>query len=149
MFYRRCSGPCTQGSASESCLTATIAARERCLKILAVRGNNVQSNGSNGSIASNGSDDGSSTPLDRPKTPGTPGPSLLARIAEPLDLPSRRSKGTVHGSQEELDADIPHGVRSEWSSKLVMYGSTQTHSLGAKVSWTGGGGGGIWDGLLK
>ncbi len=55
-------------------------------------------------------------------------------IAEPQDVPSEETNGTIHESQEELDDDIPHGVRTEWTSKMVMYGSTQTHSLGAKVN---------------
>jgi aromatic-L-amino-acid decarboxylase len=34
--------------------------------------------------------------------------------------------------------DIPDDIRAKYSSKLVMYGSTHTHSLGQKVSQTKG-----------
>ena len=60
-----------------------------------------------------------------------------SEIADPQDVPSEETNGTIHESQQELDEDIPEGVRTEWTSKMVMYGSTQTHSLGAKVSQCG------------
>lgn len=35
---------------------------------------------------------------------------------------------------KDTDGDVPQDVRSEYTSKLVIYGSTQTHSVGKKVS---------------
>ena len=68
-----------QGSASESCLTAAMAARERALRHLAT----------------------------------------TSAVASDADA--------VPGS------DVPVSIREKYGQKLVMYGSTQTHSLGAKV----------------
>ncbi len=56
-----------------------------------------------------------------------------ASIADVQDVPSVETNGTVRLSERELDADIPSGVRAEYTKRMVMYGSTQTHSLGAKV----------------
>lgn len=70
-----------QNSASESALTAAIAARERALSILA-RSNNLDA---------------------------------------------------VEGGQ---NSEIPDAIREQYTSKLVMYGSTQTHSVAAKVPIT-------------
>jgi hypothetical protein len=64
-----------QGSASESCLTAAIAARERALNRLYQQQGDLQVEG----------------------------------------------------------AGLPQTIRDRYAQKLVMYGSTQTHSLGAKV----------------
>ena len=36
-------------------------------------------------------------------------------------------------SQAIRGSDVPVSVRDQYGQKLVMYGSTQTHSLGAKV----------------
>ena len=33
----------------------------------------------------------------------------------------------------DLKSEVPVGVREKFSQKLVMYGSTHTHSVGAKV----------------
>lgn len=71
------------GSASESALTAAIAARERALRILATQREHED---------------------------------LIAAGEEGIP-------GTV----------VPVDVREKYGQKLVMYGSTQTHSLGAKV----------------
>ena len=54
---------------------------------------------------------------------------LLAE-REPADLaPNGHAldDGGVPGS------DVPMAIREKYGQKLVMYGSTQTHSLGAKV----------------
>lgn len=77
-----------QATASESALTAAMAARERALQVLAKQ-HAAESSESNG--------DGSETP----KPPGS---------------------------------DVPNHIREKYGQKLVMYGSTQTHSLGVKVS---------------
>lgn len=67
-----------QGSASESAVTAAMAARERALRYLT---HNLAS----------------------------------------------------EDSQDALRSVVPNSVRERYGQKLVMYGSTQTHSLGAKV----------------
>lgn len=83
------------GSASESCLTAAIAARERCLK-------------------------------------------MMARSMGKLSLDGKMANGisvNADGSRvKDTDGDVPDDVREAYMSKLVIYASTQTHSLGKKVS---------------
>ncbi|BEJ10639.1 hypothetical protein CspHIS471_0100610 [Cutaneotrichosporon sp. HIS471] len=69
-------------SASDMCLTAAIAARERALRVLAREHHNAN---------------GTATPTEGP-------------------------------------TDIPFSVRSESTNKLVIYGSTQTHSIGVKTA---------------
>lgn len=39
-----------------------------------------------------------------------------------------------HGSQGVPGSSIPLHSREKWSQRLVMYGSTQTHSIGSKVN---------------
>ncbi|KAK4689824.1 hypothetical protein P7C73_g271, partial [Tremellales sp. Uapishka_1] len=73
-------GGVIMGSASESCLTAAIAARERALRRLA------------------------STASDEKPCAIVPG------------------------------SDIPDTIREKYGQKLVVYGSTQTHSIGAKTA---------------
>ncbi|GMK59733.1 hypothetical protein CspeluHIS016_0803390 [Cutaneotrichosporon spelunceum] len=69
-------------SASDMCLTAAIAARERALRVLARDHHQVN---------------GTATPTEGP-------------------------------------TDVPYSVRSENTKRLVMYGSTQTHSIGVKTA---------------
>ena len=97
-----------QGAASESAIVATVAARERCLRMLSLRGT-PQVDEKHG-LSNNGQSD-TSVKTDE----------LGTRI-------------------NDADGDVDDTVRDKYHSKLVMYGSTQTHSIGIKVSrasWSG------------
>jgi hypothetical protein len=91
-----------QGAASESAIVATVAARERCLRMLSMRGA-PQVDEKHG-LSLNGQND-TSVKTDE----------LGTRI-------------------NDADGDVDDTIRDMYHSKLVMYGSTQTHSIGIKVS---------------
>lgn len=88
------------GAASESAIVATVAARERCLRMLSLQGA-PQVDERNGLEPANG---------DNVKTD---------------ELGTR-----INGA----DGDVDETVRDKYHHKLIMYGSTQTHSIGVKVS---------------
>jgi aromatic-L-amino-acid decarboxylase len=90
-----------QGAASESAIVATVAARERCLRMLSMRGA-PQVDEKHG-LSLNGQND-TSVKTDE----------LGTRI-------------------NDADGDVDDTIRDMYHSKLVMYGSTQTHSIGIKV----------------
>jgi hypothetical protein len=77
----------SRGSASESCLTVAIGARERALRIIAQQ----EEANTNGTFSS-------------------------------------------HSDPDLINPTIPTHIRSTYTQKLVMYGSTQTHSIGAKAA---------------
>lgn len=91
-----------QGAASESAIVATVAARERCLRMLSLRG--APQVDENHGLSNNGQSD-TSVKTDE----------LGTRI-------------------NDADGDVDDTIRDKYHSKLVMYGSTQTHSIGIKVS---------------
>lgn len=103
-------------------MIAAIAARERCLRIL-----------------SNSSNDTRSSPDSASK--GTPGAAQnghsISEIADSQQVPSNATNGKIGAAVEEGNdeaVEINSEQRADWTGKMVMYGSTQTHSLGAKVS---------------
>lgn len=110
-----------QGSASESCLTAAIAARERCLKMIARSLDKMPAAGAGPSTTNNSSRSG---------TPGLAGRANhdMEDMGGPL-----QGVGSDGSKVKDTDGDVPQDVRSEYTSKLVIYGSTQTHSVGKKV----------------
>lgn len=91
-----------QGAASESAIVATVAARERCLRMLSLQG--APEVDEKHGLSPNGQND-TSVKTDE----------LGTRI-------------------NDADGDVDDTIRDKYHSKLVMYGSTQTHSIGIKVS---------------
>jgi aromatic-L-amino-acid decarboxylase len=59
-------------------------------------------------------------------------------LADHFKISSKIGGGVIHNSASEAALTAAIAARGEREGKLVMYGSTQTHSLGAKVSlcWT-------------
>jgi aromatic-L-amino-acid decarboxylase len=57
--------------------------------------------------------------------------AIAARETALRELTSSEPGSTVSGDV----FDVPDDLRAKYSPKLVMYGSTQTHSLGEKVSF--------------
>lgn len=87
-----------QGAASESAIVATVAARERCLRLLSLQD------------------------------------AAAATVQSDLDSISTEVKIDELGTRvNDADNDISDEVRDKYSAKLIMYGSTQTHSIGIKV----------------
>jgi aromatic-L-amino-acid decarboxylase len=93
-----------QGSASEACLTVAVAARERCLRVL------VEDQLTEKATAANG--------------------SFEDDFARGIEVKTGVDGARVQASQ----VVIPEVLRASSTSKMVMYGSTQTHSIGKKVS---------------
>ena len=58
------------------------------------------------------------------------------RILAAQDKKQREQESSLvpHDSQGTPETSIPLHSREKWSQRLVMYGSTQTHSIGSKVS---------------
>ncbi|GHJ85192.1 hypothetical protein NliqN6_1594 [Naganishia liquefaciens] len=92
------------GSASEACLTVAVAARERCLRIL------VENQATNSGSKINGTVTGDSAR----------GSGIMTGID------GARVKAT--------QVVIPEDLRASSTSRMVMYGSTQTHSIGKKAA---------------
>ncbi|KAH8079900.1 putative aromatic-L-amino-acid decarboxylase [Filobasidium floriforme] len=90
------------GAASESAIVATVAARERCLRMLSLQG--APEVDENHGLSNNGQSD-TSVKTDE----------LGTRI-------------------NDADGDVDDTIRDKYHSKLVMYGSTQTHSIGIKAA---------------
>ncbi|KAI5451978.1 hypothetical protein NCC49_001277 [Naganishia albida] len=92
------------GSASEACLTIAVAARERCLRVL------VEDRPAEKATAANG--------------------SFEDDFARGTEVKTGVDGARVHASQ----VIIPEVLRANSTPKMVMYGSTQTHSIGKKAA---------------
>lgn len=96
-----------QNAASESALVATVAARERVLRILTLQDKSEQATLNPTSAMSS--------------TNGEPAEQELQ-----IDALGTRINSA--------DAEVADHIRDTYASKLVMYGSTQTHSIGIKAA---------------
>lgn len=96
-----------QGSASEACLTVAVAARERCLRILVEKQVTEKAPIVNGHVKED---------------------SLASAGGAGI------TTGVDGGRVKARQVVIPEALRAASTPKMVMYGSTQTHSIGKKVS---------------